>query len=295
MTKPTLFLLAIIFLNTFCTSKTNTGTAEIRLESNSQRINIVQYQDSLNNLPLIMSASLHGQEVFQRYFDKSDHDQNDRAFKIYLEFQATLMDSLNSELIGRPDFEKINSLIWADSKEHSKEGISYKKELTQNGLDFRSTEGMIYIGRLTEPIRISFYEHLSPSTQEFFDQFEIEENHIYAEDGGLTITPIELADRLAFWDSFIIKYPNNIFNEFAQNNNKYYLYFLLDGMDNTPAFGFETKTIAPDFFKSYIYLIKSHPSLASSKIVSEYIELLKKNNNARSEAVASFINKYSIY
>jgi hypothetical protein len=302
MTRLSQCLTAFILLNTYCANKPNTENSTVvdsavvvGLEINPQWIDILQYQDSLNRLPIKMSASLYGQEIFQNYFEKSYSDQNDRAFKVYLEFQATLMDTLNRELARRPDFEKISSLIWADPTQHSQVGISYKKALNQNGLDFKSTEGMIYICRSTEPIRVCFYKHLSHATQEFFNQFEIEENNIYTEDGGLTITPKELADRLAFWDNFTAKYPNHLFNEFAQNNRKDYLYFLLDGMDNTPSFGFEIKIIEPNFLESYNYLTKNYPLLSSSKIVSEYIQLLKENNNTRNEAVASFISKYSIY
>jgi hypothetical protein len=79
----------------------------------------------------------------------------------------------------------------------------------------------------------------------------MEENEAYQEDGGLTITALQLADRLAFWDNFIAKYPNHLFQEFAQNNKKYYLYFLLDGTDNTPSFAYENGVIASDFLEAY--------------------------------------------
>jgi hypothetical protein len=137
-----------------------------------------------------------------------------------------------------------------------------------------------------------FYNHLSPATQEFYDQFEAETNQDLSEDGGLLITPVELAQRLAFWQEFLSRYPNNLFAQFARNKVAYYQYYLLAGMDNTPAFDFETNKMQPEFIEGYAYLNQHHPDLACTKVFNEYLTLLKTTNYKRTEAVSHFIEQH---
>jgi hypothetical protein len=287
------YITLVIFLLMACT-KRPAENVNSQNADNPIQIDFVAFQDSLSNLPVDMSSSVSGLDLFRNKFDKQKEDQNDKAFKAYLEFQAKLMDTLNIQLYNRPDYDKVNSLVWADASEHDQVGLDYEKELNKNGLILKSTEGTIYIGRSTEPIRSCFYDHLSASTKEFFDQFESETNHEFSEDGMILISPHELADLLAFWDSFLTKYPNHLFEEFAVNNKNFYLLCLLDGMDNTPAFDYETKAIDPTFLDSYTYLINNYPSLGITVIITEYVDLLKNNNNQRTDGVGQFIKKYSI-
>lgn len=260
--------------------------------NNSQKIDLPSYRDSLQHLPNTPASSLHALEIFHNCFDKRYPVQNDKAFKAYLEYQVILIDTLNNQLLKRPDYEKISSLIWSDTSLHEPEGLAYANQLNRYGMVLKSTEGIIYIGRSTKPIRAFFYNHLSPATQEFYDQFEIETNQELAEDGMLLITQIELADRLAFWDSLLAKHPNHLFAQFAKNNIDDYLQYLLEGMDNTPAFDFETKKLYPEFLEAYEYFKHTYPTLNSTAVIEEYMILLKSQDYKRTEAVTRFINQY---
>ena len=277
-----------------CTNKQASENKEPIPETiTSQNINLTTYLDSLHHLLFVPASSLHALEIFRDHFNKHDPYQNDNAFNAYLEYQAILIDTLNNQLVNRPDYEKINSLIWADASQHEPEALQYEQQLNQYGLVLQSTEGFIYIDRSTGPIRAYFFNHLSPSTKEFYDQFEMEKNQNLSEDGMLLISPRQLAERLAFWENFLMKYPDHLFAEFAKNNTEDYLRYLMDGMDNTPAFEFETKNLYPEFLNAYQYLKQHHPSLVSTSVINEYVLLLKKQNYQRTEVVVHFINQHS--
>jgi hypothetical protein len=283
-----LILLCLLSCTPKPTVEDNTG----EIETIAQNITLTAYQDSLHHLPFTAHSSLHALEIFRDQVDKHDLNTNDKAFQEYLYYQVILIDSLYNQLVKRPDYEKIESLIWADESLHEPEGQQYERELNQNGLILKSTEGIIYIGRSTKPLRNFFYDHLSPATQEFFDQFEAETMQDLSEDGGLLITPVELAQRLAFWEEFLTKHPNHLFAQFARNNVADYQYYLLEGMDNTPAFDFETNKMQPEFIEGYAYLNQHHPDLACTKVFNEYLTLLKTTNYKRTEAVSHFIEQH---
>jgi hypothetical protein len=285
------YFLLLFIIGLSCTPKPAENKPEDE-RSAAKQITAKAYADSLQRLPFTPSSSLHALEIFRDQVDKQYPSENDKAFQQYLNYQVKLIDSLYNQLVKRPDYEAIESLIWADQSQHQPEGLQYEKELNQNGLILKSTEGAIYIDRSTQPLRTFFYNHLSPATQEFYDQFEAETNQDLSEDGGLLITPVELAQRLAFWQEFLSRYPNNLFAQFARNKVAYYQYYLLAGMDNTPAFDFETNKMQPEFIEGYAYLNQHHPDLACTKVFNEYLTLLKTTNYKRTEAVSHFIEQH---
>lgn len=256
-------------------------------------VRLTVYLDSLIGLPIEVGSAKRALRLFESSFDKSVPSQCDEAFKSFLTFQASLTNQLNSKMYNDPDFEKLNSLVWADKSLHDSLGIEYEQELNENGWLLRSTEGTIYIARDTNPIRMTFFKYLSPATQTFFNQFELEENQILSEDGMLIINSNDLADRLGFWETFSKENPNNLFSDFALENIRYYRYYLLEGMDNTPAFDrFETKLFNKEFELTLNYYNSSYPKTESAKIFKNYQELLTEENMLLTPRVEEFIKKH---
>jgi hypothetical protein len=258
-------------------------------------ISVHEFNAQLNQLPDSSSSSLQGLELFAHAVSKSNQEENDKAFKAYLEFQASLIDKLNQQLMENPALEKIGSLIWADSSLHEEEGKVFARNLKPNGLQLASSEGMVYISRETEILRAYFYKFLTPSTKLFFNQFEIETNKHDVEDAALIIPVKELADRLAFWDNFLSAYPQHIFSEYAGNNIESDLYFLLIGLNNTPAFDYESKIVDPEFLQAYQYFIKEYPDTKSAQTIRQYLRVLEKAEYRRDDKVVSFTELYNPY
>src|SRR4051812_26436043 len=71
----------------------NLPTRDSVLRAESAMVEI--YRSELMSLPFFEESSLKGQLIFSESMDKKDSSNNDLAFKIYLEFQAKLIDTLN--------------------------------------------------------------------------------------------------------------------------------------------------------------------------------------------------------
>jgi hypothetical protein len=256
-------------------------------------IHLGLFRDSLKRLPAEVGSSKKALKLFESNFDKTQSNQCDQALKNFIEFQSTLTDELNEKLYNNPDFERLNSLIYADQTLHDSLGIKFQQELNDNGWLLRSTEGTIYIARDTDPIRKVFFKYLSPVTQKFFNQFELEENQMLSEDGGLIIDIIDLADRLGFWETFLQENPNHLFNNFAEGNIKDYRYYILEGMDNTPAFKNHGKKYHNKEFEIAIrYYITKYPQTSSSIIFRNFEELLEQHENQHTHVIKEFIKPY---
>lgn len=285
----------IVFLLAACSTK-NQLSQEAKPDSTEYRVLIgsAHYRDSLNVLPYYsFNSNRKGLEIFSRSIDKSDSSRCDEALKDFLRFQKQLIDELNQQLYARPDFDTINTLIWADTILHALKALTFQKELHQEGLLIRFSEGGIYIDADMEPIRATFYSYLTRPTKLFFDQFMFESNQGIAEDGGMYITEYELADRLGFWEEFVMNNPNHIFKDFADDNIKYYRYYLMIGMDNTPAFDFESRKLQAKYKQALIYYQQRFGKTPGAPIFKKYLTLVESNNDMLVGEAAQFVDSYT--
>jgi hypothetical protein len=127
------YFLLLFIIGLSCTPKPAENKPEDELSA-AKQITAKAYADSLQRLPFTPSSSLHALEIFRDQVDKQYPSENDKAFQQYLNYQVKLIDSLYNQLVKRPDYEAIESLIWADQSQHQPEGLQYEKELNQNGL-----------------------------------------------------------------------------------------------------------------------------------------------------------------
>ena len=106
------------------------------------------------------------------------------------------------------------------------------------------------------------------------------------------ISTLALARRLGFWEEFLIRYPATIFKEHALNNITYYRYYLMVGMDNTPAFDYQSNQLLDEYKEAMIYYHNTFAGTPSADILRAYLDILSKNNHTYNEAVIDFLGQY---
>ncbi|MBN8651736.1 MAG: hypothetical protein J0L67_09925 [Cytophagales bacterium] len=288
------FICFIVVLLAACATKSQWGGESTPDLTQAVLIGSAHYRDSLQVLPNYeFESNRRGLDIFSRSIDKNDSSRCDKALKDFLSFQKKLIDELNQQLYARADFDTINTLIWADTTLYAQSALTFQNELRQQGLLIRSTEGGVYIDADMEPIREIFYKYLTSSTKLFFDQFALESNQGIAEDGGMYISERELADRLGFWEEFIMNNPGHIFKDFAEDNVKYYRYYLMVGMDNTPAFDFESRKLLTAYKQALIYYQQRFGKTPGATIFKKYLTLVETNNDMLVGEAAQFADSYT--
>lgn len=250
------------------------------------------YEEQLKTLPYTEESSLKGLELFRSTYKTVNPEENDKALLAYLSFQEKLLDSLDYHIAEREGYDQLNSLI---SDSVTPEARAIEKEILKKGLALGQSEGNLYYKPNPELIGSYFVEYLSPSTKEYYKQFVKETQHPYTEDAGLVIPVKDLADRLIFWDKFLAANPDHFFATDAKNRYNAYLYGLLIGMDNTPAFDRETHKLTPEFSEAYVYVSKKYPGTKTAKIVNEYLNVLAENKNTENAKVSKFIEEVKGY
>jgi hypothetical protein len=277
------FLLTLVAF-TQCTQKNSSETSPLTP---------AVYHDSLYSKPFTIASARRGLDLFKNYFSTQADSLCDQDLKEYLHYALVATDTLSQQLLRRPDIDKLTSSYF-DPNGKDEATKSYEAELNQSALLLQSFEGTLAIGYDPDKIVSSFGERVSPATKAYLDQWVKEEKERWGEDAGITIPILEMAKRAAFWDAFAEKNPRNTFIDKARANRYMYLHFLMTGLDNTPAFGADNQELAPEFLEAFTYLATTYPTQECGKVMAAYLQVLKDNNNRRTEAVDAFIKKYAL-
>jgi hypothetical protein len=277
-----LFVAAFFFQ---CATKTTTSEETLPPITSAEN-----YLKRLDSLPSTMKSSLEGLEIFQKSFVKENKGENDKALRAYLEFQNELIGKLEQDLFNKTEFYDRLVLNYEDTARTDQEVIAYMADVKKNGLLLNSGEGSLFLDSNNEIISEYFGPYLTDGSKEFLNQYIIENDQSYAQDGGLSISVKELGDRLIFWDKFLIKYPDQLFTDHAQDFYRTYLRTLLTGLDNTMAYDMSTMEWSKEFLHVYKSIVEKEKGTKSAQVLSRYLDLLAANDFKHNDKIQEFVD-----
>lgn len=140
------------------------------------------------------------------------------------------------------------------------------------------SEGFWFLKYYPSMMKDVFYPGCSPDINEFLILSSKYDQQKYADDGGLVIEPIQLVDRVVDWEIFYDKYPSTQLKEELQMMLTYYTRTVFAGMDNTPAFDYDTGRLNSEYYEAWLYIKEKHPNSHLHKILDTFNTTLKQNS-----------------
>jgi hypothetical protein len=251
------------------------------------------YQNFLNKLDTadLLSASKAGTEFLQIFKD-TDLDTNDSAFTLFQDFHTQMTAPIQTIV----DKENENYLeLFLDRGKVSKAVKEFSEKIKTNGFRLGTVEGYVYVAVLPSFQRKYFFDKLSPAMQSYFVAWEKEGQEGTADDGGLLVEPIILAERLVFWENFAKTYPNFRRKQEVIFQKQGLIDMLLNGLPNTPAFLYDTNDLEKSYRVAYRFLIDKNADTEAGKLFIEYYNILSKNNLKDSPKAQEFRTKITGY
>lgn len=140
------------------------------------------------------------------------------------------------------------------------------------------SEGYWYLKYYPSMMKDVFYPLCSPDINDFLILSSKYDQQKYADDGGLVIEPIQLVDRVVDWEIFYNKYPSTQLKAELQMMLTYYTRTVFAGMDNTPAFDYDTGRLGSEYYEAWLYIIEKYPDSHLNKILNTFNTQLKENS-----------------
>nr|WP_294943317.1 hypothetical protein [uncultured Mucilaginibacter sp.] len=249
-----------------------------------------KYSSYLNGLDTTkMESAVLGAKKYAQWFATKDEATRDSAYLLFDGFFAKLNNGLDQ--LDHQDLH-LDSLVVAipGNDTVAKPRLSaklsaYAYKLKENGFYVYMSEGDTYIGRDYDFVAKWFYPYVSAVLKEYLAQLNKEEKEGFQEDAGLTISPVQLADRAIWWEKFTFEHPGAIISGAAKANWSAYMGTLLNGMDNTPIMDYDPAKLSDYYSEAYTYLEKSFPASQTNKLVNPYFKLLLKNDRKQADVL----------
>lgn len=213
-------------------------------------------------------------------------EELEKAQKAYLAtleveyYEDTVQKSL-SELFA-PEFDLDNIYNTEDA-----ELKKLLKETTDMGYKVETAEGMFFPIMNYEYMK-KFSPYASDDMKAYIDIMAVETNKVPAKDGALVIGWDEVIERALAQEEFIKEHGSSARMEGMKELQKKYLTFMLFGLNNTPLFSYDTKTMDPEAKEVYTKAVKDNADSELMQLLGKYMEILEKSNYKFTDAADKF-------
>jgi SH3-like domain-containing protein len=256
---------------------------------------VATFSQALEKLPLGDCKSIQtAMSNYAQAMKGKPADVADQAVVPLIAYLDKIAESVNTQLGNRADEDDL--YLKFNPVQGQKMEPKYKAERDAweaCGLELTFPEGILYLA-LKPGLMIPTLEPLvSKSMRRYLEIRKKEESHIWTADGGLTITPMEVADRAVTWDVFLADNPDFAFKKDIEGSKINYLACLLVGADNTPAFDYDSgKLLGTEFKEAWEWVLKSNPKTETGKVVQEWWNVLKSENWKRGPKSEKYIQAF---
>lgn len=192
----------------------------------------------------------------------------------------TIQSSLNGVYKPGFDLNKIDDIQDAELK-------SLLEETRNKGYKVETAEGM-YFPIMNYEYMKKFSPYATDDMKAYIDIMAVETDKVPAKDAALMISWEEVVERALAQESFVKKYGSSAKVESVKELQKRYLTFMLYGLNNTPLFSYDTKTMDPEAKQAYTKAVKENGDSELMQLLGKYMEVLEKSKYKLSNEVEKF-------
>jgi len=223
----------------------------------------------------------------------------DQAVTDLIDVQQKRLKDYEDKLFAPEINIRLNSYKYEDLKLLSNIKEDEIKNLLQdaygNGYKLSTSEGMHYLEIDYDRIFREYGRYVSDEVAGYLEIMAAESNKHFASDAALTISLDELVNRVIKTEKYISGYPGFVFINEIEQFHSYYMSAYLLGLNNTPAFDYQTLKYKDSFLKSYENTITNQKGTKLAGLLEEFLPLLKKNDYTRTDEIIKFVSKVSVY
>lgn len=164
-------------------------------------------------------------------------------------------------------------------------------QLRQYGIMMYTSEGGITTDVMPIFIAEAFWKYMTPLERTIATLSELEVETPSLNDASINISYEEIAQRLKMCDDMLAQYPDEPLTPQIIACQKYYLAILLAGVDNSPVFDWNTRTLMPQIRQIVELYITEYPDAASTPTLQQFMALAAASNFKQSADIDTFIEK----
>lgn len=134
----------------------------------------------------------------------------------------------------------------------------------------------------------NFSTHVTPDMKDYIDIMAVESGNVPAKDAALVISWDEVLKRALNQEKFINMHKDSIKISEIKQLYKKYVTITFYGLNNTPLFSYDTKTLNPKAKDIYSKAVENAGSSKFLKSLDGFLDLVKNNNSKLTEEVEQY-------
>jgi hypothetical protein len=284
MKKYFLITLSLLILLVSCTSEKS------REKSNKIAVTENKMEEKMDSSTPILKWELSSTIKNNLCAAIAENKDLDVALLAYLEAHDKIENELNAELYNLPFYNSLNTLSSSEPEKISVHALEFKKQASKNGFKIDQAEGMIYLRASASSIKADVMDKLSSPYSDFLELYCAEMDPKCCADGAIVITEAELAKRAWQWGELLEEVKDMAFENTVSNEYEKYLSFIFVGIDNTPAFDWQSRIFKQRLFVAMMDIIEKYPDSKVAKEFESYTALLTAEGLKRTNKVETFLN-----
>jgi len=164
---------------------------------------------------------------------------------------------------------------------------SLLSETKNEGYRLETAEGTFFPILNYEYLK-EFSPYVSDDIKEYIDIMAVESSKVPAKDAALVIGWDEVVERALAQEAYITKYGSSAKKEAVSDLQKRYVTFMLYGLNNTPLFSYQDKTMDKEARTAYKAAIKNNEGSGLMKMLGEYMQLAEKSDYKLTDELDTF-------
>lgn len=193
---------------------------------------------------------------------------------------TNIQESLST--LYKPDFD-LNKID--DIQDAALKGLL--RETRDMGFKVETAEGTFFPIMNYEYMK-KFSPYASDDIKDYINIMAAESNKVPAKDAALVIGWDEVVERAAAQEAFVEKYSSSDKAEAVKELQKKYLTFMLFGLNNTPLFSYEDKTMDKEAKEAYLKAVKDNENSKLMQLLGDYMEVVEKSGFKLTDEVDKF-------
>jgi curved DNA-binding protein CbpA len=222
---------------------------------------------------------------------KRSSKPDDQRILEFIKGTQDILQGVNKSFYKDNNYNKLTSMLYSGSSSIHPDAAKFIETVDKNGFKITHSEGMPYLEENTTFIRSVVETNIhNQLALQYLDLYLEDIDRPCCEDGGLIISYDELVKRTYNWGEFLFEAHDSSFENIAVRKFGRYLYMVFKGIDNTPAFDYETGLFNSELLgKLEQYALKYPYSLAAIEF-KEYIKLLKTEKFGKTNKLEDYVN-----
>jgi curved DNA-binding protein CbpA len=225
---------------------------------------------------------------------KRSSKSEDRKIIDFLDGYRVLVNQMNQIFYEDENYHKVSSALYSNQLEIKTEVFKFFEKLENNGFKISQSEGSPFIEEKSSHLRSVLEPNISDATVlEYLDLYLVSIDSPCCQDAALMISYDDLINRTYHWGELITKAENSSLADIASRRFANHLYLLFLGIDNTPAFDYDTGLYNNELIKKLEQHKLDYPSALSSLEVSNYLKLLESEDYIKNDNVVDYVRGLS--